>query len=113
MKASYKRRWIKALKSGQYELHQDEGMFRVDDTYNIMAVLYDINLHEINLTWRVNNIVYGQKYWYLGLPGDFFIEINLFWDNIELSYEDRVSISEEGVPTMNSEEAAHWIEDNL
>jgi hypothetical protein len=114
MKDSYKRRWIKALKSGQYICHNSDSFFRVDDTYNIMAVLYDINLHEINLTWVPHFTINGASHYYLGRKAKDFISISAaFCKKIELDTDDSILIYDAGVLKMDFDTASDWINNNL
>ena len=105
MKQSYKNRWIKALRSGQYVKHDNPNFRREGDAFDCVGVLLDINLHQ-GYYWDSSSIV-----------------SNCF--NIEKTNGRKIMWSELGFPNLGQpqsvekkhslsfNEMADWIESNL
>ena len=109
MKQDFKRRWVKALRSGMYQpISGVNPVIRYKNMYNIYGILYDINLHIINHNWEESN---KDGYYYL----EKFDHLK-FFDDIELTPISIQSLNNQHKSfdmAKYFEEAADWIEKHL
>ena len=113
---SYKNRWIRALRSRIYKPHNSKDYCKVGDLYNIYSVLFEINLHELNISWEpyskdfAGNTIYAlgkrHKDWEKEIKHGFF-------PKIELSINTVKNMKNLDIHLLSFDDAADWIEDNI
>lgn len=95
MKEDIKRRWIEALKSGEYE--QGSGALRDGDTYCCLGVLCDLHdkMHDRKKTWKNSSKHIGYNDYSYGGQTAILPQMVAKWAGLQ-SHDPKVSGGDNG-----------------